>query len=180
MLMFHDFFRTLPLPSISPSITLPSSQELELDSFGFFSIFQARFRCLFIGLPHVSCYGSHATLHEAGRDNDLTWYWIGKTLSPQEVPCNAGQVILLPGKQPTVICRCFPACGPYVPVSGRCTAEVAIARQYAWYVQSLMSVTTHSSINDFALAFPSLRDPPLPPPSVGTYAQCAGGFAPPT
>ena len=43
MLTFHDFFRTLPLPSISPSVTLPSSQELELDSFGFFSVFQARF-----------------------------------------------------------------------------------------------------------------------------------------
>jgi hypothetical protein len=180
MLTFRDFFRTPPLPSISPSVTLPSSQELELDSFGFFSVFQARFRRLVIGLPRVSCYGSHATLREAGRDNDLTWYWIGKTLSPQEVPCNAGQVILLPGKQPTVIRRWFPACGPYVPVSGRRTAEVAIARQHAWYVQSLTSVTTHSSINDFALAFPSLRDPPLPPPSVGTYAQCAGGFAPPT
>ena len=92
MLMFHNFFRTPPLPSISPSVTLPSSQELELDSFGFFSVFQAHFRHLFIGLPRVLCYGSHATLREVGRDNDLTWYWIGKTLSPQEVPCNAGDV----------------------------------------------------------------------------------------
>ena len=97
----------------------------------FFSVFQARFQRLSIGLPYVLCYRSHTTLREAGQDNDLTWYWIGKTLPPQEVPCNAGQVILLPGKQPTVIHRWFPACGLYVPVSGRHTTEVAIAWQHA-------------------------------------------------